>query len=72
MVRRPDGREALVTLELPLSLTLVSALAAAIGRAAAAAGYTDVSLLTDGSNTIVATPPAAPGGVAKRSTAPDC
>lgn len=51
------GREALVQLLLPLPINTVSPLLTAIGAAAEQLGYTDVSLLTDGSNRIVATPP---------------
>ncbi len=51
-----DGREVLCTLALPLPLQLAGALGRAIADAAERVGYTDVVLLTDGSNRIVATP----------------
>lgn len=56
-VRRPDGTEELVRLSLPLPLVTAGHLMQAIARAAEEMGYTDVSVLTDGSQTIVATPP---------------
>lgn len=57
LMRLPDGTEAILTLELPLSLTVVGVLGPAITGALKGIGYTDVVLLTDGTNRIVATPP---------------
>ncbi|GIE29989.1 hypothetical protein Ait01nite_030340 [Actinoplanes italicus] len=51
------GREHLVTLALPLPLETAGALLKAICEAAEKLGYTEVSLLTDGMNQVVATPP---------------
>lgn len=56
-MRLPDGTEAILALELPLSLTVVGVLGPAITDALQGIGYTDVVLLTDGTNRIVATPP---------------
>ncbi len=53
-----DGRETLVSLGLPLPLSLAGDLGRAIDRVARRHGYTDVVLLTDGTNRVVATPPA--------------
>lgn len=58
-MRADDGREVLVTLALPMPLNIVSDLLRAIGDVAENAGYTDVSLTTDGTSRIVATPPGA-------------
>lgn len=55
MSKLADGREVLCTLALPLPLTLVRALWSAIAEAAEESGFTDVVLLTDGSNRVVAT-----------------
>ena len=49
-----DGREVLCTLALPLPLTLLGALGEAIATAAEEVGYTDASILTDGTNRVVA------------------
>ncbi len=61
-MRGDDGREVLLRLELPLAVTVVAALCHAIGEAAERLGYTDVVMLTDGTNRIVATPPGPPPG----------
>jgi hypothetical protein len=55
-VKLDDGREVLCTLALPLPLTLVGELGQAITDAAERVGYFDCSLLTDGSNRVVARP----------------
>lgn len=55
-MRHDDGREVLARFELPLPLDVVAELGQAIKRAAEKLGYTDVVLLTDGTNRIVATP----------------
>ncbi len=57
-MRDVDGREVLLRLELPLSVTLVAALCEAVAASAHRLGYTDVVMLTDGTNRVVATPPA--------------
>jgi hypothetical protein len=54
----PDGREVICTLALPLPLHIVGPLGVAIADAMEGIGYTDVVLLTDGTERIVATPPA--------------
>lgn len=46
--------ETLLTLSLPLGARLVAELLKGIGEGAQRAGYTDVAMLTDGSNQIVA------------------
>jgi len=56
-VRDGQGREVLARLELPLPMLLVGDVAAAIEQAARRHGYTDVVVLMDGTNRIVATPP---------------
>lgn len=58
-----DDREHLCTLALPLPLALVGAIGHAVTDAAEQAGYTDVVLLTDGTNRVVARPPASGGSV---------
>ncbi len=57
-MKHDDGRETLLSLGLPLPLLLTGDLGRAIDRVARRHGYTDVVLLTDGTNRIVATPPA--------------
>lgn len=49
----PDGHEVLLTLALPLDLTLFGELMGGVREAAERAGYTDVALLGDGSNRVV-------------------
>ncbi len=56
-MRRPDGREEIARLSLPLSLRTAPDLLRAIATALERMGYTDVSVLADGHHTIVATPP---------------
>jgi hypothetical protein len=56
-VARDGGREVFARLELPLPLGLAAALMKAIATVAEEAGYTDVVVLTDGSNRIAGTPP---------------
>ena len=53
-MRRDDGLEVLVTLALPLSVRLLAEICGAINDAAEHVGYTDVALLTDGTNRVVA------------------
>ena len=53
MAKCSDGREHLVTLALPLSLTLAGALGEAITDAAESVGYTDV-VLEAGTNRVLA------------------
>jgi hypothetical protein len=49
-----DGPEVLLTLAVPMNLRLLSELCSAIAEGAQRAGYTDVAMLTDGTNRIVA------------------
>jgi hypothetical protein len=53
-MRLDDGSEVLVTLALPLDAGLAAHLMLAIDTAARERGYNEVSMLTDGSNRIVA------------------
>jgi len=52
--RRCVTRTALLTLAVPLPMRLVAELCVSIERACERAGYTDVAMLTDGTNRIVA------------------
>lgn len=54
----PDGREVICTLPLPLPLQVAGALGVAIADALEECGYSDVVLLTDGTERIIAVPPA--------------
>jgi hypothetical protein len=54
MSQLENGTEVLVMLALPLDVRLVAELCTGIADAAERAGYTDVSLLTDGTHRIVA------------------
>lgn len=54
----PDGREVICTLALPLPLAVMGSLGVAIAEALEALGYSDVVLLTDGTERIIAVPPA--------------
>lgn len=49
-----DGDELLLTLALPLDMRLFAELVGAIDAAARRRGFTSVSMLTDGTNRIVA------------------
>lgn len=53
-MRLDDGSELLLTLALPLDARLAAKLMGAIDEAARECGYGEVSLLTDGTNRIVA------------------
>lgn len=55
---REGEREVLARLELPLPLDVAAELMRAIAKAAEKLGYTDVVILTDGSQRIAGTPPA--------------
>lgn len=57
MSRLDDGREVLCSLAVPLPLTLAAAVMTAVGEAAEEQGYTDVCLLADGTERIVARKP---------------
>lgn len=57
MSKLPDGREGICFLALPLPLDVVAQLSDAVTDALKRLGYSDVSLLTDGTNLIVAIPP---------------
>jgi hypothetical protein len=57
VIQPTTGREILLRLELPLPLDTVTHLLLGIKAGAERAGYTDVVLLADGSNRVVATPP---------------
>jgi hypothetical protein len=56
-MRLPDGREAVVKLEYPLSITTASALMKGIAETLEGLGWTDVVLLLDGTDRIAGTPP---------------
>jgi hypothetical protein len=56
--RLDNGREVLCTLALPLPVSVVGAIGLAIVQAVEGLGYTNVDLLTDGTDRIVATPTA--------------
>jgi hypothetical protein len=58
MSRLPDGREVICTLALPLPIQVAGALGVAIADALEEFGYSDVVLLTDGRERIIAVPPA--------------
>lgn len=53
-MRHEDGSEVLLTFALPLDARLVAELCGGIADAAARAGWTDVALLGDGTNRVVA------------------
>lgn len=53
-----SGREVLLALALPLPMLLATDLMRAVQEVAERHGYTDVVLLTDGTNRIAAIPPA--------------
>jgi hypothetical protein len=57
LMKRADGSEALVTLAVPLPIDVTVALIDAIKTAAEGEGYTNISILTDGSNTITGRKP---------------
>lgn len=52
----PDGFDVLVTVALPMPARLAADLFLAISKVAAAHGYGQMAMLTDGSNRIVAGP----------------
>lgn len=55
-MKRSDGREVLLHLALPLPALLAADLMQAVETVATKHGYTEVSVLSDGSNGIIATP----------------
>jgi len=57
MSHLPDGREVICTLALPLPVQVAGALGVAIAEALEGLGYSDVRLLTDGTERIIAVPP---------------
>jgi len=56
-VRLPDGTESVVRLELPLSLSVAAAVMKAVAQTLEQMGWTNVVLLTDGTDRIAGTPP---------------
>jgi len=65
-VKLPDGQEAVVKLEYPLSMSVASAVMKAVSEKLEELGWTEVVLLLDGTDRIAGTPPGVtrkrPGG----------